>query len=543
MGLFFLLTLYCAIRASGAGRARVWAACAVACCALGMATKEVMAAAPPVVALWDSIFSERDSHRVRWPLCAALASTWVILAALLFHEHRGPSIDLSPGIVWRYALTQTEIVTHYWPACARAVPAGVHVRLAACGVAERGRGAGSVPSGARRPCGFRCGQTRHTRLCRRVVPPDTCAYLQCPPIVTEVAAEHRMYLPLAAVVACAVVAGWLGTNALLSWFVPDPHGRARAVTAVAALLTAAVAIACGLGTRARNEDYTSGERLWRDTVEKQPANQRALVALGEVLARSGRYAESEAQLRRAVDLAQADPVARVRLGSVVAAQGRLDEAIRQWELALGSRPDDADAHRFLGRAYAMRGQDALAVGHLDRLLETRKDDPAILEELAAILANSADVAVRNGAKAVAAADRAVQLTGRQDARALEILAVAQSAEGRPAEAVSAAREALRIARAQGDPARIAELENRVKFLESRAPTQPPRSRISRHGRPGVVAPARGPSAASFGRQSSPPPATRSRWPSCGTCPRSCPRRAGCRCLRPEGRPTPARARS
>src|SRR5262249_33300017 len=54
MGLFYLATLYCSIRAlSAAGRARtLWMAGAVLACALGMGTKEVMVSAPLMLMLW-----------------------------------------------------------------------------------------------------------------------------------------------------------------------------------------------------------------------------------------------------------------------------------------------------------------------------------------------------------------------------------------------------------------------------------------------------------------------------------------------------------
>ena len=58
MGLCYLLTLYCAIRAWDAREAssRLWAFAAIVACALGMGSKEVMVTAPVMVAVWDSVF-------------------------------------------------------------------------------------------------------------------------------------------------------------------------------------------------------------------------------------------------------------------------------------------------------------------------------------------------------------------------------------------------------------------------------------------------------------------------------------------------------
>ena len=95
MGLFYLLTLYCAIRASQSARAGRWGLAAIIACALGMASKEVMVTAPVMVLIYDWAFrSERFSAvwRKRWPLYVGLAGTWVILAALMATGPRSRSV-------------------------------------------------------------------------------------------------------------------------------------------------------------------------------------------------------------------------------------------------------------------------------------------------------------------------------------------------------------------------------------------------------------------------------------------------------------------
>ena len=97
MGLFYLLTLYCAIRASDGPRQGWWAAAAVVACAAGMGTKETMVTAPLMVALWDYLFGGSEKGRpagIRWRLVGALAATWLLLAFLVSREFRGPSVDL-----------------------------------------------------------------------------------------------------------------------------------------------------------------------------------------------------------------------------------------------------------------------------------------------------------------------------------------------------------------------------------------------------------------------------------------------------------------
>src|SRR5581483_1087701 len=77
------------------------------------------------------------------------------------------------------------------------------------------------------------------------------------PVATEPMAEHRMYLPLAAVIA----AGVCGIHAL---------GLAQRRAGAWGLLV--LALGFGGVTFARNGDYRSELTLWRDTVAKRPEN-------------------------------------------------------------------------------------------------------------------------------------------------------------------------------------------------------------------------------------------------------------------------------
>jgi dolichyl-phosphate-mannose-protein mannosyltransferase len=56
MALFYLLTLYCAIRALEGKRATLWTVASAFACALGMMSKESMVSAPLVVLMWGWLF-------------------------------------------------------------------------------------------------------------------------------------------------------------------------------------------------------------------------------------------------------------------------------------------------------------------------------------------------------------------------------------------------------------------------------------------------------------------------------------------------------
>ena len=464
MGLFYLLTLYCAIRA-GEGPSRTWwAAAAVASCAAGMATKETMVTAPVMVALWDWMFRDPAggrTSRVRWGLTVTLAATWLLLAFVVTRQFRAPSIDLAPTTIWLYVRTQAEVVVHYvrlavfpsplvflydWPLTPaplwKAWQAALLTGLAAFTVLGIVR---------RHPAAFLSGWFF-------LILAPTSSFL---PIVTEVAAEHRMYLPLAAVVSAAVAGVYLaGVRLMRRW--PRPAALLAATACVLVVGT------FGLEARARSRVYWSAETLWRDTVEKRPDDSRPRVAYAEALAKADRLAEAETQLRRAVELAPLSAIPYVRLGSVLAARGKYEEAVGQLVAGLALKPGDVDAHRFLGEIHAIQRRDGLALEHYSKALAGAPADAQIMARLAAIRADSQDPSVRNPLRAKELAEQAVRLTGGRDPRILEILAVAQAASGYFRDAAAAARSAAAAARALGMSAMASSLDYRAAAYEQAA---------------------------------------------------------------------------
>ncbi len=463
MGLFYLLTLYCAIRAAGDSSRCLWTGTAIVCCACGMATKEVMVTAPIVVALWDRLFGvpgPSGTGRARWPLLAGLAATWLVLGILVFSEHRESSVSLAPAVVWSYLLTQAGVVLHYlrlafvpaplclmydWPlATSIGTVAWQSALLIALGVVT------AVAVVRRQPAGF-LGAWFFL-----ILAPSSSVL----PIVTEVTAEHRMYLPLAAVIAAVVTGAFLLGGRVLG------HSKAaRAVWVVAVII---VAGSLGVETRARNRVYWSADGLWQDTVDKRPTDVRSRVGYADMLSSAGRLAEAEAQLRAAVELAPRDALASENLGSVLAQQHKLDAAIPYFKAALAVHPDHFQAHRSLAGIYAIQRQDRLAVQHYEQTLAALPDDAELTARLAAILADSSDPSVRDAPRSLVLAERAVSLTSGRDPRMLEILSLAQAASGRFADAAATARAALEMARARGEGGLVSALEYRAAAYDSAA---------------------------------------------------------------------------
>ena len=86
---------------------------------------------------------------------------------------------------------------------------------------------------------------------------------------------------------------------------------------------------------------------------------------------------------------------------------------------------------------------------------------SVLNRIAWILATAGDDRVRDGARALAFAQRAATLTHRQDAQALDSLAAAFAELGQFDAAAATAREGLTVARSTGNLSSARGLEQRA----------------------------------------------------------------------------------
>jgi protein O-mannosyl-transferase len=159
------------------------------------------------------------------------------------------------------------------------------------------------------------------------------------PILSQVMAEHRMYLPLAAVVTIVV----LGLDAIV-------HRWAK-------IIFAGLAVALTLVTVDRNKVYGSELMLWSDTVERVPYNARAHYLLAD----GGRADEAKHEYETVIRLEPGDADARNKLGRLLLSEGQSGAAIAEFTEALRINPEYGDAHNNLAVALVQEGrfQDAL----------------------------------------------------------------------------------------------------------------------------------------------------------------------------------------
>ena len=188
---------------------------------------------------------------------------------------------------------------------------------------------------------------------------------------------------------------------------------------------------------------------------------------------AGRFAEAEAQLRIAVGLDDGYARAHMNLGSALAARGKADEGIAHLERARALDPRIKETYGLLGEAYAGRGQPQLSVAAFQTAVELLPDNPFLLRRVAWLLSTWPGEGVRDGARAVALAERAVRLTGARDLESLDTLAAARAEAGDTAGAVAATEEALSVALGLGDQSAVRVLQGRLARYRAGFPLREP----------------------------------------------------------------------
>lgn len=419
-GLFYLLTLYAALRGMAGGSAFVWYAASVVACGLGMATKEVMATAPLVVLAFDRIFfaeSFKEQFRRRGFFYLALFSTWIIVAWLNIGGPRASSAGFSveSSTPLSYALTQFGVILHYlrlalvpyplcldygWPLAKDPLaiigPAIVIALLLTV----------SVWALRRKPAWGFLGLWFFFILAptSSIIPIEDRAF------------EHRMYLPLAAVCVLAVV----GVYRLLQRKGNDNRISATGARVLCVGLPTIVAILFTGLTLRRNYDYRSEIAIWEDVIAKRPNSPRAHDALGtaymkldrldkaeaiyrenlerwpdhgdshhnlaSVLAKKGDYVGAAASFRESIRLAPVHPGGHYNLGLVLAEMGKLQEALFEYGEAIKLDPPYPEAHNSAGRLLAKLGRLENAVEQYREAIYYKPEWPRVHNNLGNVLA-------------------------------------------------------------------------------------------------------------------------------------------------------------
>ncbi len=366
MGLCYVLSLYFLIRGSQSPRPLRWYLGSVAAAWVGVGCKEVAITIVLVAMLYDRVFLSvlwQELMRRRWPLYLGLAS----VLALPLRSHLGGLLATSAGDQSvgfdipnldpkTYFLTELSVLPYYlrlavWPAglCfdyrdwpppsspLDYLPGGIFLTalFLAC------------VYGCFRRNGF-----AFLGMASFIILSLTSSFLP----LLDVANEYRMYLPLMALTASAVIGGFL----VLARLWPNLARQRLALAAVLAPIVACLLVVTFL----RNEDYRTPLALWEDTLEKRPANTKVLHFIGAAHEMDGNWQEAKEKHLLCLQyhrhfFSMAD------LGLILYREGKTKEGIEYLEKAFATYNTHADTTTLLGTFYHLDGQSKKALGFLE----------------------------------------------------------------------------------------------------------------------------------------------------------------------------------
>lgn len=318
MGMFFLLSLFCFVRGFTSKNQVAWYLGSVLACIASALSKEVAVVIPLVVLWYDRVFlaqSWSDLIRNRWPVYLGLFASWLILAQLALvpldnHNENGTvlvhELDFSaeepirtlvgpkeylysqahaiPFYLQLTILPMGQSLDHSWRATyslAEAIWPGVIV-VAALGLTVW--------------CIFRAPRWSFVGACFFLILAPTSSILP----IQDIVFEHRMYLPLAAVLTLIVFGIYEG----LRRTEPEQSSGSSHLSAAQSLMVLLVILVAVYGgvSIARNEVYRDADSMWHDVLAKNPNNPRAYHGIAHAYIMQGDWAKAIPYLEKTIEL-------------------------------------------------------------------------------------------------------------------------------------------------------------------------------------------------------------------------------------------------
>ncbi len=241
----------------------------------------------------------------------------------------------------------------------------------------------------------------------------------------------------------------------------------------------------------------------RIAVKMRPESADAHNALGAALSRKGQLDEALVHLRAALELNPNVLRLHYNLANALLQEGEVDAAIAHYQRELEIQPNFAEGHNNLANALFRKGQPSEALVHLqealrlnpnyaearnnlgialsqkgemreaiaqwNKTLEIQPDNLDAQCNLAWVFATFPDAGIRNGSKALELTKRALELSGRGNARIWRLAAAAYAENGQFPEAINAAENAVRLAKAEGNSTLVRTLEMNIALFQENLP--------------------------------------------------------------------------
>ncbi|MBU0678244.1 MAG: tetratricopeptide repeat protein, partial [Verrucomicrobia bacterium] len=285
--------------------------------------------------------------------------------------------------------------------------------------------------------------------------------------------------------------------------------RAAGILGVAGSLRAriglilALAVILGGLTASRARTFGNGERLWYDTLRKNPRSWLAHSNVGNIHLSERRLQQARDHFGAALHLKPDYEVTHYNLGLLLALEGQYEQALEQYGEAVRIRPDFTDAYCRMGSCYMLLGELDEAIRSFAKAVEASPEQFEIHYQLAAlchaagnhaealrhyktttvlnpwfpdafsnmawILSTHADPELRDGSSAVKLATRACELTGYRNPLFLTSLAAAYAETGRFEKAIATETRAADTALSAGNTELVRQCRHRLELYHRGEP--------------------------------------------------------------------------
>ncbi len=207
--------------------------------------------------------------------------------------------------------------------------------------------------------------------------------------VRDAAFDHRMYLPLAAIVIGVILAVDHLWRQLLaeSW---RTHAKSPLFRTAPLILATICTLALGLVTAERNKDYETPATIWRDVVAKRPNNARAKNNLANFVGLGGDVAQAKELIEEALRIDPEYADAHASLGNLFRRQERYEESISEYRQAVRIQPHHALAQAGWAESLLNLDQPREALPHYIAAAEASPDDAGARYLLAGCLRKLGD---------------------------------------------------------------------------------------------------------------------------------------------------------
>lgn len=372
MALCYLATWWCFVVAMQSRQKSMgWWALSVACCFLGMASKEVMITAPLLILWYDRVFWSRSWQEIRekraWYYASLVATSAVLF--LVMYSQRGRYAEFAgmrhsgliylmnqPRVLLLYAKLifwpMPQCIDYNWPMSYQAreiIPALLPVTLAVAWL---------LANLIKRPIvAFAFGSVF-------LVLSVTSSVVA----VQDLVMEHRMYLPSLLLITALVAAfAWM-----ISKVAASPAASAKdsplpivSVTWPRAALacTLVLAILLGIRTYVRNQDYRSYEGMWQQVLEVDPLSRRARTKWVATLTQQKELPRLLEEAKALVEKFPNEPVPLLVLAEAYNLNKQWAEVLPIATQVLGSPDHQDEAHYLIASSYSAMQQSDRAVEH------------------------------------------------------------------------------------------------------------------------------------------------------------------------------------